>query len=588
MKRLELLVVGYWLLANIFNFAYAKEITLLYTGETHSMLYPCNCPKEPDGGIARRAALIKKLRKDNPNTLLLDSGGFIAGGLMDEYTQNVPLDMQRALVNLKSMEMMKYDALAVGDDEFNFGREFLEESAGRDKLPLVSCNISTSTTSGAKETLFRPYLIKEFAGVKVGIIGVTGLTARQKAGGLDFTEPKAAVKEAVADLQKNNADIIILLSHQGEAEDLNLLKDTIGIDILIVGHNRAKEEPSTKIGRTLLLRPSWQGRRLGKLTLTLKENKITGHKVEELRLSDKISDDPQILSILPHCFSDNNCRQASRIGICQAAGTLKSYCQFSEVSKIPLSVIIPKQCRVCDTEGVIKNLKALFPGLSVSYLYYPGAKAAKLIKDFGINSLPVYLLGKEVRQEKGFDNLRENLEMKSDFYLLKPHFGGVSYFLKREKLKGKLDFFLSLYDKDAPQLLAVVKDFSPAIHFLVVEQKDNFDASKGAPEVEEALRSVCVQKYYPQGFWDYISCRSKNPSSSWWQDCLENSADTQKIKSCAQGPEGKTLLKENIRLNQELGIMFGPTYLLDNQEVFGSKTVPKKEDFQKLIGKSKK
>lgn len=111
----------------ILNFTlkcYANEVTIIYTGETHAMIYPCSCPIEPDGGVARRAALIEQLRKTNPNVLLLDSGAFFSGGLLDEYTQNTQLDSARSIISLKAMEIMKYDAAAIGDDEFNFGRHF--------------------------------------------------------------------------------------------------------------------------------------------------------------------------------------------------------------------------------------------------------------------------------------------------------------------------------------------------------------------------------------------------------------------------------------------------------------------------------
>lgn len=188
----------------------AQEITILYSGETHAMLYPCNCPKEPDGGVARRATLIKQLRRNNPNTLVLDSGGFFAGGLQDEYTQNTALDTQRTLVNLKAMELMKYDAVDIGDDEFNFGTELLEENMAKTNLPFLSCNISDA---GRKPALFRPYIIKKISGTKIGIIGVTSLLAMQKASGFKFIEPRLAVKQAVSELKKNNTDIIILLSH---------------------------------------------------------------------------------------------------------------------------------------------------------------------------------------------------------------------------------------------------------------------------------------------------------------------------------------------------------------------------------------
>jgi hypothetical protein len=372
------------------------------------------------------------------------------------------------------------------------------------------------------------------------------------------------------------------LSHLGENDDLRLIKEVGGIDILIVGHSRTKEESLTRVDSTLILRPSHQGRRLDKLSIILKDNKIADYKAEELRLSDKISDDPDMLSILPRCFSDNNCKKEGMLGSCLEPGTLKSRCQFSEAPKINLLIITPKLCSVCDTERVVQYLKTQFTGLLISYLYYPGTKADKLIKDFDIKGLPVYLFGPEIEKEKGFDNLKGNLETKGNFYILKPQVSGVSYFLNREKIKGKIDLFISLYDKNTQELLSAIKDFNPTIHFLAVQQQDKFDAAKGNLEVEEYLRSVCVQKYYPLNFWDYISCRAKSINSSWWQDCLVK-LDTEKIKICAQGEEGRTLLKENISLNKELQVMFGPTFLLDNQEIFSLQGVPTKEEFKNLI-----
>jgi len=173
--------------------------------------------------------------------------------------------------------------------------------------------------------------------------------------------------------------------------------------------------------------------------------------------------------------------------------------------------------------------------------------------------------------------------MKGNFYMVKPQFSGIAYFLERKNIKGRLDLFISLYDKNTLALLDMIKEFNPIVHFLAVEKaKDNFAAKDGNLEVEEYLRSVCVQKYYPANFWDYISCRGEFINTSWWQDCL-NKLDTNKIMVCAQGEEGKELLRENINLNKELQIISGPAYLLDNQEIFGSQGVPKKEEFKKII-----
>jgi hypothetical protein len=156
--------------------------------------------------------------------------------------------------------------------------------------------------------------------------------------------------------------------------------------------------------------------------------------------------------------------------------------------------------------------------------------------------------------------------------------------MERKKTKGTLDLFLSLYDASTPLLLEVIKEFNPVIHFLAVKNNNGFDAPNKQVEVEDDLRSVCVKKYYPDSFFNYISCRAGNIGSSWWEDCAQG-LDVNKIKTCAQGEEGATLLSDNFRINSELKIMFGPTYLLDNQEIFSSKGVPSKEDLKKIIGK---
>jgi hypothetical protein len=555
---------------------FASEITILYTGETHAMLYPCDCPREPDGGVARRATLVKQIRKGSPDALLLDSGGFFAGGVMDEYTQNTDLDKERTKVALRAMRLMHYDAAAIGDEEFNFGREFLEQAIQEANFKFLSSNIKSDKVT--------PYILKDIGGTKVGIIGLTTLSAIQKAEGLKFVEPQIALRRAVENLKsKEGADIVVVLSHSGENNDLALVKEIQGIDILVVGHARSKEEGATKVGSLLVLRPSWQGRRLGKLTLSIKDNKIADYKIEDMRLSDQIKDDPEVRKFLPACFSDSNCKKKGFLGACLQAGTPQAACEFSQPQKVGLTVITSKACRVCDTEAMVKSIRAQFPGLSVSYLYYPDAKAAQLLKEIGLDTLPVYLLGKEIEKEKGFVAMRESLEAKGAYYLLKTSVGGVSYFTQRPVHSGQIDLFISLYDKGTTDLLKAIRDFRPLVHFLAIENpKGGFDAARGNLEVEECLRAVCVQKYYPKILWDYITCRSQNSTSSWWEDCL-GELDAGRIKACARAEEGKTLLKENIAVNREIQALYGPTYLLDNQQVFGTQGVPTKEELKKIL-----
>jgi len=567
------------LLVAIFMFlicgaVFAQEITLLYTGQTHAMLYPCDCPVEADGGVARRAALIKQLRKDNPNILLLDSGNYFGGGLLDQATQNTRLDMQRTVVNLAAMELMQYDALNLSGDEFNFGERFFEENAAKFKLSFVSSNIQSERIAY--------YIIKEVAGVKLGIAGLANNKVRDKLVALKILEPLAALKDSVAKLKERGADIIILLSSVGPEECRMLVKEVPGIDLVLEGGGSFEKDIPYKKGETIFLRPVWQARKLGKAVLKIKNKRIVDSKIEEIRVSDKITDDPQVLSILPRCFSDNNCKKDGFAGSCLDAGEGNSRCLFSEPVKVKLTVVTSRDCVACNTEAAVNSLKQQLPGLEVASLYYPQKEALGLIEELGISGLPAYILDKDIEKTQVFDNLKGNLENAGDSYILKPEFAGVAYLLDREVVKGRLDVFMSLYDKDAFEILELVRDFNPKIHFLALALEDGFDAPKGKIEVEEGLRCVCLNEYYPESFFDYISCRAKNINSSWWEDCAKG-LDTEKVRQCARGPQGASLLKENIRLNMELKIMSGPVYLLDNKEIFGSKGVPKKEDFKKII-----
>jgi len=569
------LLLIFCLLISLPGYLYAKDITVLYSGQTHAMLYMCSCPIEQDGGIARRASLVKELRKKDPQLLLLDCGNFTAGGIMDEYTQNVQLDMQRSEVNFKAMQLMQYDAVGIGSDEFNFGKEFFLKNAKNAKPAYLSANLETDKVS--------PYLIKDINGIKIGIIGLTNLSASQKAEGLKIGQP-AKVQELIKSLKKKGVKIIILLSTLGEQEDLKLISEVKDIDILFVGQNPLKQDALTKVDNTYILRPVWQGRKLGKLTLELKDGKLLNCKVEEQRLSNELVDDNDITAILPRCYSNANCKKEGFVASCNNPGELTAECVFTKPNKVSLRVITIKDCSICNDKHIVSMLKNKFPGLATAYLYYPGKEAQKLIKDFLIKGLPAYILGNEVAKEDNFSGISNDFLSLNNLFMLKPQFSGISYILNRKEKKGSLDLLFSIFEKDSDQLLTIIKEFNPNVHFLAIEKEGGFDAKSGALEVEEYLRGVCVQKYNPEKFWDYLICRAKNINSSYWDDCLAG-VDLTKVKSCAKSQEGVKLLKENISLNKELQIMFGPAYLLDNNKVFSSSNVLNKEELKKIIEK---
>jgi 5'-nucleotidase len=574
-KLILLLIFGFLFLSC--GSGRAEEVTVVYSGQTHAALYPCSCPIRQDGGILRRATLLKQLRKKYPRLLLLDGGNFTAGGRMDEYTLNTRLDMLRSEVNYKALQIMHYDAVGVGSDEFNFGREFFLKNVKKDNPAYLSANLDIDKVI--------PYIIKDTGGIKVAILGLTGLSARQKAEGLKVSAP-SRIGELINRLKTvEGAQVLIVLSNQGEKEDLKLISKTKGIDIIIIGELPAKDEALTKIDSTFILRPAWQGRQLGKLTLKVQEGKLKDCRLEEMLLGPDISDDLQIAAILPACYSDANCKNKELVGICQNPGESNAVCEFAKPDKLNVILITRKDCRICNTAPVILRLKNKFPGLSVSNWDLSDKKAQVLIKDLGILTLPTFIFGKQVEQESNFENIKDDLQLMRNYYVLKPQASGISNFVNQEVKPGNFDLFFSLFDKDAELLLTTLEEFNPVLHFLVQESGGGFQAAAGTPEVEEDLRAVCVQKIYPEKFRDYLICRSRNIFSSYWQDCL-GASESAKVASCARGAQGAGLLRGNTGLNKKLQITVGPTYLLDNQEIFSSRGgVPTKEKLKEILKK---
>lgn len=561
-----------------------KKITILYTGETHSMLYSCDCPLGLDGGVSARSTKIKQIRKETPNVLLLDSGGVFAGGLLDEYSQNVDLDKKRTLINLEAMKIMGYDAIAIGDEEFNFGDDFLKSAAKEKTLSFISSNI--------EDDYLQPALLKQVGGIKIGILALSTPDVKNKLENIKYIGPEEALEKGIKNLRAEGAAIIVVLSHLGEEQDLSLINRVPGIDILVCGHRLANNpNPEIKVKDTIILRPAWQGRKLGRVDLEIENGKVIKHTIKDINIDKEIKDDPQISAILPKCFSDKNCRQKSLIGTCEKPATLFAKCVFKKPEPVSLLVIKPKICASCDVAKGIEDLGQTFANLKISYLDYETKEGADLVKKFGIDMLPAYIFSRDVEKSPAFTNFSKVLMVKGDKYLLDPSVLGVSFFVGRQRTKGSLDLFISLYDANAQPLLEMMKDFLKdkeklkfKIHFLGLIDGDRIITPNGLPELEEDSRSACVLNNYPDKWWDYFSCRSKNIQSTWWDYCMDSCGiNVNSVKQCIFSPAGKKMLLENISLSSELKIRSSGTFLIENQEVFSVVKTPKKEELERLI-----
>jgi len=283
----------------------------------------------------------------------------------------------------------------------------------------------------------------------------------------------------------------------------------------------------------------------------------------------------------PRCVSDADCVLPGLQGTCVSPGTKTAQCLFQEINKVSVQVIVPEHCRICNVEPILNQLKALFPAIETESLSAHTPQAKKIIEEFKIQMLPAYLLSKDVEKEPAFHQLSPSVDLVSGRYYLKPQLTGVSYFLGRETKPGQLDLFLMLTDKNAAHLLEISKEIMEQskekikVNVQLISKKNSesgeYFSPGGKREINEEILYACVNKYSPQKTWDYLSCRTKDIHSLFWQDCLvQNGINAGEIEKCVRDNKSREFLSEKVKLAGELNIFYSSLFLLENVEIFGA------------------
>ena len=238
-------VVLYMLLLFTAVGAYAqKQLEVLHTNDTHSCIMPLN-PNLADtavagrGGFLRRVAMIKEERAKNPDLLLIDSGDFSQGSPF--YT------MFKGDVEVGLMNLMGYDAVTIGNHEFDFGLENMARIFKMAKFPVVCANYDFTGT--CVEGLVKPYVIIKRNGLKIGLFGLSpqleGLVALSKCKGVTYLDPIEVGNRVAVELKHDKkCDVVICVSHLGwlrpdEMGDQKLLASSKDIDLVLGGHSHS-------------------------------------------------------------------------------------------------------------------------------------------------------------------------------------------------------------------------------------------------------------------------------------------------------------------------------------------------------------
>src|SRR5215510_982378 len=296
------------------------HITILGSTDLHGNIGPIDYyTNKPDNrGLAKIATLIKRVRKEQPNVLLIDSGDTIQGSPLESFhgrKNNQPTDPM-----MLTMDSLNYDAMAVGNHEYNFGLKVLEKARKEASFPWISANTYDKKTI---QPHYKPYIVKEVAGVKIGILGLTtpgvpNWDNPPNYAGLEFHEPVAEARKWVPILRdQEKVDVVVIAMHMGLGEDLRtgevspgqvpheneaiaIAKEVPSVDVIFMGHTH-RDVPSVYINGVLLTQANRWGRHLARADLYLQKT-TTGWRVyakgaRTIPTDDKVEPDPEVVRL---------------------------------------------------------------------------------------------------------------------------------------------------------------------------------------------------------------------------------------------------------------------------------------------------
>ncbi len=244
------------------------KLTILHVNDTHGHLNPfidkAIDAKNPVGGAAYIALMITRERAVNRGgVVLLSAGDMFQGTPVSNLFHGRPV--------IEVMNFLKYDAMTLGNHEFDWGQDTLRDIISSAHFPVLCANIlegSGKPFGGAKSSI----MIKR-KGVQIGIIGLTTkeveyTTKPGNLAGLHVKDPALTAAPLVKELRAKGAALVIVLSHLGLAEDRRLAREVQGIDVIVGGHSHTAITDPVNEGGTIIVQAGSYGEYLGVLELT--------------------------------------------------------------------------------------------------------------------------------------------------------------------------------------------------------------------------------------------------------------------------------------------------------------------------------
>lgn len=248
-----------------------EKLRLLHFNDFHGQLEPYAEPGRPDkvAGIARLAAAVATARAEAPErpVLLLFGGDLLQGTVTSSLFLGIP--------DVALFGKLGVDAAVMGNHELDYGQDVLRRLAARAAFPLLSANVA----SQPEPLPVRPYVIVERPGSpRVAVLGLTTgelatATHPRNVIGLSVEEPVAAARRLWPEL-RDKADMVVVLSHLGIADDRRLAAALPGLDVVVGGHNHNVYRQPEMEGGVAIVQAGERGRWLGRMDLDCRDGRM--------------------------------------------------------------------------------------------------------------------------------------------------------------------------------------------------------------------------------------------------------------------------------------------------------------------------
>ena len=583
-------------------------ITILYTGNTQSYIEPCGCYPGQSGGVARRATLIERIRKQRQSLLLVDAGGNFDG-------EN-RLDELRARANMEAMKAMGYDAILFTPEELRFGADFSTQIAAELQLPFIS---TTQLSLGESIGVIQPDFIKEMPPHKSLVLGV-GAVGNQ---GLKHLSDTLAHQIGV---RKGEETTVILLSGLAKKDNRWIARQVREIDIIISMQPKSRGMQFERVGQTVVAYCTPHGETLGQIDLKLDEHgKIADFRLQEHFMDETVPDHDVVRTILNDFYhkvavdealqalgkplftserleSDKSNNYVGSIA-CQTCHQPEFNQWKTTRHAFAFNTLLKAQkhfypdCVSCHVVGfgyqtgyTVREDQDHFRNVGCETCHGPGGKHIVQPSSQNIRGTVEEKICLECHNQEHSPGFQERIDLaipKVNHTQTTPDIRDTLITEIKQRKKTQMKFYvMSLCPFAATvkkQILPLVKRYRSQIDFTLFYIADDlgkpadglmgFDSLHGIPEIEENIRQLVIAKYYPDKLLDYLLCHAEHyrTMEGWRQCAIRLGIDAANVEKIMGTKEGLSLLRDNIK-NKGLAIKDSPTLIVNG-------TVYKSEQF---------